>query len=69
MFASRCLIPSVLFQKRRVSFADPIITGESPAHEATLSKVPEYFHRPDSARRLVSCSRQTKLNSMYAMQN
>ncbi|KAK7109715.1 telomere-associated protein RIF1-like isoform X2 [Littorina saxatilis] len=32
-------------KKRRVSFADPIISGESPAHEATLCKIPDYFNR------------------------
>lgn len=58
-----------MFQKRRVSFADPIISGESPAHEATLSKVPGYFHKPDSARRLVSQCCYAHFNSTHGMWN
>ncbi|KAK7453917.1 hypothetical protein BaRGS_00039608 [Batillaria attramentaria] len=27
-------------KKRRVSFADPVVSGESPSHEATLNKMP-----------------------------
>ena len=58
-----------MFQKRRVSFADPIISGESPAHEATLNKVPGYFQKPDSARRLVSHSCYAQFNSTHGMWN